>query len=87
MISKSLAASPRIRSSITPRVLRVRPYNSDHWDAFVVTPATLLRWHRELIASKCTYPHKTPGRPPVRAEIRQLRLAAENRLGGKTDPG
>jgi hypothetical protein len=50
------------------------------WTAFVVTPATLLRWHRELIARKWTYPHKTPGRPPVRAEIRNLvlRLAAEN---------
>ncbi|WP_221640167.1 hypothetical protein [Actinoallomurus bryophytorum] len=50
------------------------------WNAFVVTPATLLRWHRELIARKWTYPHKTPGRPPVRAEIRQLvlRLTAEN---------
>jgi putative transposase len=50
------------------------------WNAFVVTPATLLRWHRELVARKWTYPRKTPGRPPVRAEIRQLvlRLAAEN---------
>ncbi len=50
------------------------------WNAFVVTPGTLLRWHRELIARKWTYPRKTPGRPPVRAEIRQLvlRLAAEN---------
>jgi hypothetical protein len=26
----SLAASPRIRSSITPRVFRVRLYSSDH---------------------------------------------------------
>jgi hypothetical protein len=50
------------------------------WNAFFVTPTTLLRWHRELIARKWTYPRKTPGRPPVRAEIRQLvlRLSAEN---------
>jgi putative transposase len=50
------------------------------WNAFVVTPATLLRWHRELVARKWTYPRKTPGRPPIRAEIRNLvlRLAAEN---------
>ena len=46
------------------------------WNAFFVTPATLLRWHRELIARKWTYPRKTPGRPPVRAEIRQLVLRA-----------
>lgn len=48
--------------------------------AFVVTPATVLRWHRELIAKRWTYPRKKPGRPPIRAEIRKLvlRLAAEN---------
>jgi hypothetical protein len=48
-----------------------------------VTPETLLRWHRELIAKKWTYKRKTPGLPPVRAEIRQLvlRLAAENPVG------
>jgi hypothetical protein len=50
------------------------------WNAFVVTPATVLRWHRELIARRWTYLHKRPGRPPVSAEIRQLvlRLAGEN---------
>jgi hypothetical protein len=37
-----------------------------HWNAFMVTPATLMRWHRELIARRWTYPRKTPGRPPVR---------------------
>jgi putative transposase len=46
----------------------------------VVTPATLLRWHRELVRRKWTYPPRKPGRPPtVRAE-RELvfRLAREN---------
>jgi hypothetical protein len=44
----------------------------------------LLRWHRELVARKWTYPRKTPGRPPIRREIRQLvlRLAAENPTWG-----
>ena len=41
------------------------------WNAFVLTPATLLRWHRELIARRWTYPHKKPGRSPVSAKIRQ----------------
>jgi hypothetical protein len=56
------------------------PKASTHRRNSVVTPATVLRWHRELIARRWTYPHKKPGRPPVRAEIRQvvLRLAAEN---------
>jgi len=54
------------------------------WAAFFVTPATLLRWHRELIARRWTYPHRRPGRPPVHAEIRALvlRLAAENPTWG-----
>lgn len=28
----------------------------ERWSAFLVTPATLLRWHRELIAGRWTYP-------------------------------
>jgi putative transposase len=54
------------------------------WGAFVVTPATLLRWHRELVARRWAFPRKTPGRPPVRREIRELvlRMAAENPMWG-----
>ena len=54
------------------------------WSAFFVTPATLLRWHRELIARRWTYPHARPGRPPVDQQVRELvlRLAAENPTWG-----
>ncbi|WP_370652812.1 integrase core domain-containing protein [Frankia sp. Cj5] len=54
------------------------------WDVFFVTPATVLRWHRDLLARKWTYPRKSPGRPPVRREIRDLvlRLAQENPTWG-----
>ncbi len=31
--------------------------------ASIVTPDTMLRWHRELIARKWTFKHKRPGRP------------------------
>ena len=50
------------------------------WESFFVTPATLLRWHRELVAHRWTYPHRRPGRPATPAEIRELvvRLAREN---------
>ena len=45
----------------------------------LVTPGTVLRWHRRLITRKWTYPHRI-GRPPVSTEIVALieRLATEN---------
>jgi hypothetical protein len=51
----------------------------DRSSSFVVTPATLLRWHRRLLAKRWTYPHR-PGRPSTATETRQLvlRLAHEN---------
>jgi len=49
----------------------------------LVTPGTVLRWHRRLVTRKWTYPDRT-GRPPVSAEIAALveRLATENRGWG-----
>jgi Integrase core domain len=76
------AGRPKLRA--VDRVLlaaasRVLP--RDRWVAFLVTPATLLRWHRELVRRKWTY-RKTgrPGRPPTDPELRALilRLAREN---------
>ena len=46
----------------------------------LVTPDTLLAWHRKLIAQKWTYARKGPGRPRVMQEITDmvLRMAREN---------
>jgi putative transposase len=46
----------------------------------LVTPATILRWHRKLAASCWTTNHRRPGRPPIPAGLRALavRLATEN---------
>jgi len=38
----------------------------------IVTPDTILRWHRELIARKWTYKRKRQGRPPTTKVIEDL---------------
>jgi putative transposase len=54
--------------------------------ATVVTPDTILRWHRQLIVRKWTYSHKRYNRRGVLAEIRRLvvRMAGENPTWGYT---
>ena len=54
--------------------------------ATIVTPDTIMRWHRRLIAAKWTYQHQRKGRRGVMREIRRLvvRLAKENSRWGYT---
>jgi len=54
--------------------------------ATIVTPDTLLRWHRQLVARKWTYTNRRPNRRRVLSEIRQLvvRMAEENPTWGYT---
>jgi len=49
------------------------------WRSFIISPGTLLRWHRRLVAKRWTYARRA-GRPPVRREIRALaiRFARDN---------
>jgi hypothetical protein len=65
---------------LLPALSRLLPRQS--WSSFFVTPATLLRWHRELIAGKWNCPHTSPDWPPKSEKTRELilRLARENPL-------
>ncbi|MEV0084562.1 integrase core domain-containing protein [Saccharopolyspora sp. NPDC050642] len=59
---------------LLPKVLRANR---------LVTPGTVLRWHRRLLARKWTYPHRI-GRPPVDDDVADLieRMAKENHTWG-----
>ncbi len=50
------------------------------WASFLVTPETILRWHRALVRRRWTYPHQNPGRPALPRDTVELiiRLAREN---------
>jgi hypothetical protein len=51
------------------------------WGVFLVTPATLLRWHRDLVARSWTYPRRGRCAPnALEDEVVDLvvRLAREN---------
>ena len=50
------------------------------WSIFVVTPQTLLRWHRRMVRRHWTDPALPRGRPPIPDQLQSLivRLATEN---------
>jgi len=68
----------RIDKLLLAAASRILP--RDRWASFIVTPATLLRWHRELARRKWTHRRKLCGRPPIDPEIYALvcRVAREN---------
>jgi len=70
-----LCDADRVFLAAASRVLPRR-----HWSDFLVTPETLLRWHRRLVARCWTYPRRGRGRPPTDPDVVALilRLAREN---------
>jgi putative transposase len=52
----------------------------EHWRSFLVSPQTILGWHRSLVKKRWTYPHRRPGRPGLAKETVDLicRLGREN---------
>jgi hypothetical protein len=76
---------PRISWSdraVIAALARLLPARRRH--GFLVTPATILRWHRQLIGRRWTTPGSQPGRPAIPAGVRALtvRLATENPTWG-----
>jgi putative transposase len=54
------------------------------WPSLLFSPATLLRWHRQLVARRWTYSRRSVGRPRTASGISGLvlRLARENPAWG-----
>jgi transposase InsO family protein len=72
---------PRLRSSdrtFLAATSRRLPPRRRH--GLLVTPQTLLRWHRELVRRRWTYARVRPGRPSIDGQKRELvlQLAREN---------
>jgi len=85
-VLRRTSGPPKLR--MVDRVLLAaasRAIPRDRWATFIVTPATLVRWHRELVRRKWTYGRTgRPGRPPINPEVRELVLsiAREEPSGG-----
>jgi putative transposase len=74
-------ARDRVLLAAASRVLPRQQWAS----SFLVTPQTLLRWHRTLLRRKWTYAkERTPGRPPIDPQLAELilRMARENARWG-----
>jgi putative transposase len=81
MVLRRQVARPR--HSPTDRLMLAtlaRLLPRERWSAFLVTPATLLRWHRELVRRRWTYPSRRDSSRRLTAEVVELviRFAEEN---------
>jgi len=82
----------RIRFTDAERALLARKAKAVGREALlkldtIVSPDTLLRWHRRLVAQKWNFVHRRgPGRPAIMREIAELivRMAQENPTWGYT---
>jgi putative transposase len=77
-------ARPRVDwadRAVLAGLARLLPRPTRH--GLFVRPETLLRWHRDLVRRRWSYPHRR-GRPAVPADVRALvvRLASENPTWG-----
>jgi hypothetical protein len=81
MVLRRQVARPRFMPAdrlVLATLARLLP--RERWPAFLVTPATLLRWHRELVARRWTYRRTGRGQSGLDPQVVALvvRLAREN---------
>jgi putative transposase len=82
MVLKRQVGRPQLRRRdrlFMAAISRVLPRT--RWSSFLVSPQTLLRWHRELVRRKWTFPRRSAGgRPPIPGEVQDLilRMGREN---------
>src|SRR5919107_632309 len=74
---------PRARYTPANRILLAalaKLLPRERWPVFLVAPSTLLRWHRELVARRWTYPHTGRGARGLDQHVVDLvlRLAHES---------
>jgi putative transposase len=89
---KARLSGKRIRFTDAERALLARKAKAVGRKALlkldtIVSPDTLLRWHRRLVAQKWNFAHRRgPGRPGIMREIAELivRMAQENPRWGYT---
>ena len=88
VLKEQLGKKPRFTDDQRRRLAaKARILSRDCLNQFasIVTPETLLAWHRRLIARKYDRSkRRSPGRPPTPAELQELilRVARENRSWG-----
>jgi putative transposase len=86
MVLKREVGRPQLRRRdrlFMAAISRVLP--RARWSSFLVSPHTLLRWHRELVRRKWTFRRRSAGgKPPIPDEVRDLilRMGRENRRWG-----
>jgi len=94
MLQRRLNHKPRpsrreklVLAALVAKLKRLKRGTDRAWgqSLLLFTPATVLRWHRELVRRKWTFRRRyVGGRPPIEPEIEALivRLAAENPAWG-----